>query len=78
MLQKDIGCPICPCLPPDRTRHKVNDPKVDYSVGLGEGKGRARAEARAQLDYDAARSAECGPAECRGPYGLKSALLECK
>ena len=23
---------------PDRTRHKVNDPKVDYSGDLGEGK----------------------------------------
>ena len=26
------------CLPPDRTWHKVNDPKVGYSWGLGEGK----------------------------------------
>ena len=26
------------CLPPDRTWHKVNDPKVDYSGDLGEGK----------------------------------------
>ena len=29
---------ICHCLPPDRTRHKVNDPKVDYSGDLGEEK----------------------------------------
>ena len=29
---------ICHCLPPDRTRHKVNDPKTDYSGDLGEGK----------------------------------------
>ena len=29
---------ICLCLPPDRTWHKVNDPKVDYSRDLGEGK----------------------------------------
>ena len=29
---------ICLCLPPDRTWHKVNDPKVDYSGSLGEGK----------------------------------------
>ena len=29
---------ICCCLPTDRTRHKVNDPKADYSVNLGEGK----------------------------------------
>ena len=28
---------ICLCLRPDRTWHKVNDPKVDYSGGLGEG-----------------------------------------
>ena len=36
---------ICLCLPPDRTWHKVNDPKVDYSGDLGEGEGQARAEA---------------------------------
>ena len=24
---------ICLCLPPDRTWHKVNDPRVDYSGG---------------------------------------------
>ena len=29
---------ICHCLPPDRTWHKVNDPKVNYSGDLGEGK----------------------------------------
>ena len=29
---------ICHCLPPDRTRPKVNDSKDDYSGGLGEGK----------------------------------------
>ena len=29
---------ICHCLSPDRTRHKVNDPKVDYCGDLGEGK----------------------------------------
>ena len=29
---------ICHCLPHDRTRHKVNDLKIDYSGGLGEGK----------------------------------------
>ena len=29
---------ICLCLPPDRTWHKVNDPKVDCSGDLGEGK----------------------------------------
>ena len=29
---------ICHCLPPDRTWRKVNDPKVDYSGGLGERK----------------------------------------
>ena len=26
------------CLPPDRTRHKVNHPRADYSGDLGEGK----------------------------------------
>ena len=29
---------ICRCLPPDTTRHKVNDPKVGLKWGLGEGK----------------------------------------
>ena len=29
---------ICCCLPPDRTRHKVSDLKVDHSEDLGEGK----------------------------------------
>ena len=29
---------MCRCLPPDRTRHKVNDPKSDYKLDLGEGK----------------------------------------
>ena len=31
---------ICFCLPPDRTWHKVNDLKVDFSGDLGEGKVR--------------------------------------
>ena len=29
---------ICHCLTPDKTRHKVNDPKVDYCGDLGEGR----------------------------------------
>ena len=28
---------ICRCLLPDKTRHKVNDPMVDYSGDLGRG-----------------------------------------
>ena len=37
---QDLMCAphICHCLPPDRTQHKVNDPKVDYSGSIGEGK----------------------------------------
>ena len=31
-------CDIGHCLPPDRTWHKVNDPKADYNGDLGEGK----------------------------------------
>ena len=31
-------CDICHCLPPDRTRHKVNDLKTDYSGYFGKGK----------------------------------------
>ena len=31
---------VCHCLQPEKTRHKVNDPKVDYSTDLGEGKVR--------------------------------------
>ena len=30
---KEIKVDICLCQPPDRTWHKVNDPKVDYSEG---------------------------------------------
>ena len=63
---------ICHCLPPDRTWHKVNDSKVDYSVGLGEGK----VEAWALLEYNAALPPEGGPVEGRRPYGLKSAFVE--
>ena len=29
---------ICCCLPPDRTWHKVNDPKANYNGDLGEEK----------------------------------------
>ena len=29
---------ICLRLPPDKTRHKINDPKVDYSGDLVEGR----------------------------------------
>ena len=36
--QTRIMTDSCHCLPPDRTWQKVNDPKVDYSGGLGEGK----------------------------------------
>ena len=45
------GSFICLCLPLDRTWHKVNDPKVDYSGDLRDGEGRARASARALLVY---------------------------
>ena len=34
----DVEKYICLCLQPDRTWHKINDPKVDYSGDLGEGK----------------------------------------
>ena len=30
---------ICRCLPSDRTRHKVNDAKADYSGDLGSARG---------------------------------------
>ena len=36
--KENVHADICHTLPPDRTWHKVNDPKVDYSGGLGEGK----------------------------------------
>ena len=35
---KHIKQYICHCLPPDRTWHKVNEMKVDYSGVLEEGK----------------------------------------
>ena len=34
---------ICHCLPPDRTWHEVNYPKVDYRMGFKRGEERARA-----------------------------------
>ena len=39
------------CLPPDRTGHKFNDPKVDYSGDILGGGCRAPAKARPLLDY---------------------------
>ena len=39
LLSSHRKCPdIHPCLPPDRTWHKVDDPKVNYSGDLEEGK----------------------------------------
>ena len=49
-----IEC-ICRCLSPDRTWHKVNDPKVDLKWGFRGVEGRARAGARNLL--------VCGPDE---------------
>ena len=69
------GVDICHYLPPDRTWHKVNDPKVDYSGGLGE--GWARAEPRALQVYDAARPPECGQAENEGLTTSSLLLLDC-
>ena len=40
---------ICRWLPPDRTWHKANDPKADYSGDFRGGEGRALAEARTLL-----------------------------
>ena len=38
-VARDCKLPdICLCLLPERTWHKVNDPKVDYIGDLGEGK----------------------------------------
>ena len=36
LYRKEVD--VCLCLPPDRTWHKVSDPKVDYNGDLGEGK----------------------------------------
>ena len=44
--------------PPDRTWHKVNDPKADYSGDLA-GAGRAWAEARTLLVCAAHRPTTC-------------------
>ena len=55
---------ICLCLPPDRTWHKVNDPKVDYSGDLGEGKVRHEPRLKpAGLCWSSAHLVQCRPDE---------------
>ena len=39
-LREIMWAKICHCLLPDRTWHKVNDLKIDYSEGLGDRKVR--------------------------------------
>ena len=53
-------------LPPDRTRHKVNDPKVDYSGDLGEGRersGASRYSIPAGLCWSSVHLVQCEPDE---------------
>ena len=55
---------ICHWLPLDKTRHKVNDPKVDYSGDLGEGKvGTSRGSSPTALYWSSAHLVQCGPDE---------------
>ena len=57
---------ICHCLPPDRTWHKVNDPKVDYGGDLGRGMwGTSRGSSPAGLYWSSALLVLCGPDEPR-------------
>ena len=52
---------ICHWLPPDRTRHKVNDPKVDYSVDLGKGRsGTSRGSSPAGLCWSSTHFVQYG------------------
>ena len=60
----DQGSYICLYLPPDRTWHKVNDPKVDYSGDLGEGmSGMSQGSSPAWLCCSSAHLVQCKPDE---------------
>ena len=52
---------ICRCLSPDRTRHKVNDPRVDYSGDLGE--GTVGQKLRLEPCWSSTHLEQCGPNE---------------
>ena len=60
----ELAFDICLCLPLDRTWHKFNDPKVDYSGGLREGKvGHEPRLEPSDLCWSSANLVECGPDE---------------
>ena len=60
---------LCHCLPPDRTNHKVNDPKVDYCGGWGMGRsGSSRDSNPAGLYWSSS------PTQNWEPFGLESVL----
>ena len=52
---------ICLCLLPDRTWHKVNDPKGDYSGDLGEAK--VGHKSRLEPCWSSTNLVQCGPDE---------------
>ena len=55
---------ICLCLPPDKTWHKVNDLKIDYSEDLGRGRlGTSRSLSPAWLCWSSAHFLQYGPDE---------------
>ena len=54
---------ICRCLPRDRTRHKVNEPKVNSKWGLGE--EQTRHEPRLEPSWLSTDLVQCGPDEPR-------------
>ena len=55
---------ICLCLPPGRTWHMVNDPKVGLNLGLGEGTvGTSRGSNPAGLCWSSAHLVQCEPDE---------------
>ena len=63
---------ICHCLPPDRTRHKVNGPKVDYNGDYGEGR---LGTSRMKVGHDAAHPPEGGLPEDRGLIASRLPLI---
>ena len=57
-------CDICCCIPPDRTRHKVNDSKADYSGDLEEAKvGHKPNSNPGKLCCSSTHLVQCGPDE---------------
>ena len=65
---------ICHCLPPNKTRCKVNDLKVDYSGGLGKGRSSLSRDLNPAWLYWLSSPTQRWPIWSRDSFGLKSVL----